>query len=80
MTKLENALVWLYVKTWGKFGDHVMDKKDLWNFGADDLETAIMGIAYPRKREKTERVKARVQTKSKGKLWEMGNKNTLYTF
>ena len=58
MTKLENALVWLYVKTWGKFGDHVMDKKDLWNFGADDLETAIMGIAYPRKKEKNERVKA----------------------
>ena len=58
MTKLENALVWLYVKTWGKFGDHVMGKKDLWNFGADDLETAIMGIAYPRKKEKTERVKA----------------------
>jgi len=47
MTKLENALVWLYVKTWGKFGDHVMDKKDLWNFGADDLDIAIMRIAYP---------------------------------
>ena len=35
-----------------------MVKRDLWNFGADDLETAIMGIAYPRKKEKTERVKA----------------------
>ena len=58
MTKLENALVWLYIKTWGKFGDHVIQEKHLWNFGADDLEAAIMGLAYPRKKEKTELVKA----------------------
>ena len=56
MTNLENALIWLYIKTWGKFGDHVIEEKDLWNFSGDDLETAIMGIAYPRKKEKTERV------------------------
>ena len=59
MTKLENALVWLYVKTWGKFGDHVAQEKDLWNFGGDDLETVIMGLAFPRKKEKkAERVQA----------------------
>ena len=58
MTKLENALVWLYIKTWGKFGDHVIQEKYLWNFDADDLEAAIMGLAYPRKKEKTELVKA----------------------
>ena len=58
MTKLENALVWLCIKTWGKFGDHVIQEKHLWNFGADDLEAAIMGLAYPRKKEKTELVKA----------------------
>ena len=58
MTTLENALVWLYVKTWGKFGDHVIAEKDLWNFRDDDLETAIMNIAYPRKKLKLERVQA----------------------
>ena len=57
MTKLENALIWLYVKSWGKFGDHVIEEKDLWNFGADDLETVIMSLAFPRKKEKTGRVK-----------------------
>ena len=58
MSKLENALVWLYVKTWGKFGAHVIQEKELWNFGADDLETVIMTLAFPRKREKTERFQA----------------------
>ena len=62
MTKLENALIWLYVKTWGKFGEHVTEN-DLWKFTGKDLETAIMGLAYPRKRryneqEKTERIQA----------------------
>ena len=60
MTKLENALIWLYVQTWGKFGEHVIEQ-DLWKFAGRDLETAIMGLAYPRKRkanekEKTDRV------------------------
>ena len=58
MTKLENALVWLYVKTWGKFGDHVIEEKGLWNFADEDLETVIMSLSFPRKKEKTERVKA----------------------
>ena len=58
MTKLENALIWIYVKTWGKYGDHVIEVKDLWNFADGDLETAIMGLAYPRKKEKPERIQA----------------------
>ena len=58
MTKLENALIWLYLKTWGKFGDRVIEEKDLWNFSGEDLETVIMGLAFPRKKEKTERVQA----------------------
>ena len=58
MTKLENVLVWLYVKTWGKFGDHVIAEKGLWNFTANDLETALISLAYPRKKKKSERVQA----------------------
>ena len=51
MTKLENALIWLYIKSWGEFGDHVLKEKDLWSFGADDLDTVIMSLAFPRKKE-----------------------------
>ena len=63
MTKLENVLVWLYVKTWGKFGDHVIDEDALWKFSAEDLRKTITKLAHPRKRnfkeqEKSERVKA----------------------
>lgn len=58
MTKVENALIWLYLKTWGKFGDHVIKEKDLWNFSGNDLETVIMSLAFPRKKEKTERAEA----------------------
>ena len=58
MTKLENALIWLYVITWGQYGEHVIKEKDLWNFAVNDLETAIMSLAYPRKTEKSERVQA----------------------
>ena len=58
MTKLENALVWLYIKTWGKFGDHLLKVKEIWQFGDDDLETVIMGLAFPRKKEKSELVEA----------------------
>ena len=62
MTNIENALIWLYVKTWGKFGEHIIEQ-NLWNFTGSDLETAIMGLAYPRKRktngkEKSKRVQA----------------------
>ena len=48
MSKVENALMWLYLKTWGLQGQHVIDKAELWNFGGEDLEEAIIGIAYPR--------------------------------
>ena len=58
MTQLENALVWLYVKTWGKFGDHMIEKTDFWKFNGDELEKAITKLAFPRKNEKTERVQA----------------------
>ena len=57
MTKLENALIWLYVKTWGKFGDRIIEDKDLWHFDDVHLERAIMGLGYPRKKEKRDRVK-----------------------
>ena len=58
MTNIENALFWLYVKTWGKFGDHVINEKSLWTFSAEDLRTVLMDLAYPRKNEKSERVTA----------------------
>ena len=50
VTKVENALMWLYLKTWGLQGQHVIDKNELWNFGAEDVKTAIIGIAYPQKK------------------------------
>jgi len=52
LTKIENALIWLYVKTWGLQGQHVIDEDALWNFSGEDLESAIIGIAYPRKNDK----------------------------
>ena len=33
-----------------------MTKEDIWRFSGEDLELAIMGLAYPRKKEKPERV------------------------
>ena len=36
MTKVENALMWLYVKTWGLQGQHVIEKDEIWNFGGTD--------------------------------------------
>ena len=57
MTNIENALVWLYAKTWGKFGDRFI-AENIWNFAANDLEMAIMGLAYPKKKVKSERVQA----------------------
>ena len=58
MTNLENALIWLYVKTWGKFGDHLIKEKQLWHFSSSDLETVIMGLLLPRTKEKTGRLQA----------------------
>jgi len=47
MTRIENALIWLYVKTWGFQGQHVIDEDALWNFGSEDFESALIKIAYP---------------------------------
>ena len=52
MTKIENAFIWLYVKTWGLQGQHVIDEDALWNFGDEDLESALTRIVYPRKQKK----------------------------
>ena len=57
MTKMENALVWLYVKSWNHFGQHLLDEENLWNFGGEDLEAALTSIAYQRKNNKHERTK-----------------------
>ena len=56
MSKIENALVWLYVQTWGLQGQHVIDENELWNFTGDDLELAIMKVSHPRKKTKTEKI------------------------
>ena len=56
MTKTENALMWLYVKSWGHKGQHVLDNEQLWNFGGEDLEAAIMKTGYPKKKGSTERI------------------------
>ena len=55
MTKTENALMWLYVKTWGLHGQHVLNEKGLWNFEDEDLEAVLLRITYPRKKKRTER-------------------------
>ena len=54
MAKIENALIWLYVKTWGLQGQHVIDEDALWNFGIEDLESALNTIVYPRKKKKND--------------------------
>ena len=56
MSKTENALMWLFVKTWGPKAQHVLDDENLWNFGGEDLDAAIMRICYPRKKETTGRI------------------------
>ena len=50
MTKIENALVWLYVKSWSIFGQHMIDEKNLWNFGGEDLEAALNAVTYGRQK------------------------------
>ena len=42
MTKVENALMWLYVKTWGLQGQHVIEKDEMWNFGGTDRVLFIL--------------------------------------
>ena len=56
MTNTENALMWLYVKTWGAKGQHVLDDENLWKSGVEDLEAAIMKTGYPNKKDSTERI------------------------
>ena len=59
MSKLENALVWLYVKTWDLHGQHVLDQFGLWTFATEDLNEArviIMGLANPKQNCGNERV------------------------
>ena len=56
MTNIENALMWLYVKSWGPNGQHVIDDEKLWNFGGEDLEAAIIKTSYPKKKGSTERI------------------------
>ena len=36
MTKIDNALIWLYVKTWGLQGHHVIEEDEMWNFGGEE--------------------------------------------
>ena len=57
MTKIENALVWLYMKSWNQFGQHVIDEKSLWNFGGEDLEAALTAVTYARQKGTTELTK-----------------------
>ena len=56
MTNTENALMWLYVKSWGSKAQHVLDDKSLWNFGGEDLEATIIRTSYPKKKDSTERI------------------------
>ena len=58
MTNIENALMWLYVKSWGPKAQHILDDKNLWNFGGEDLEAAIIKTGYPKKKDSTERINA----------------------
>ena len=48
----ELALVWLYVKTWAVYGDHILDYGDLWNFIEKDMESALVTMAYPKQEDK----------------------------
>ena len=54
MSKIENALIYLYVQTWGLHGEHILEQSGLWKFEAKDFQMAIMTTAYPDKNEETE--------------------------
>ena len=56
MTNIENALMWLYVKSWGLKGQLILDVTDLWNFGGEDLEAALFKTSYCKKKDSTERM------------------------
>ena len=57
MSKLENALVWIYVKTWGLQGQHVLDQHGIWKFNKTDLNAAIMSVAYQTEDNCSDRVR-----------------------
>ena len=69
LDKKEQALVWLYVKTWHAYGDHIIEYNNyfannhisawndknwggLWTFDDDDMEAALISIAYSKKEER----------------------------
>ena len=56
MTNLENAMMWVYVKSWGLKGEHVLNEASLWNFGGEDLEAALIKTGYIKKKDSTERM------------------------
>ena len=56
MSKIENALVWIYIKTWGLQGQHVLDQHGIWKFSKKDLKAAIMRVAYPSEEKETDRI------------------------
>ena len=60
----ERALIWLYVKTWNAYGDHLIQyrkyitsasflekEEGLWDFDEDDLISALCIMAYPKQEE-----------------------------
>ena len=62
----EKALVWLYVKTWNAYGEHMInydefvsdwlhqdyiDYDELWTFDKKDLDAALVAMLYPGKEE-----------------------------
>ena len=54
MTKLQNALTWLYVKSWDHFGQHLLEEESLWKFGGEDLEAALKVFATADETNKSE--------------------------
>ena len=60
----EQALVWLYVTTWNKHGEHILDYGDLWTFTDNDMEAALITMAYPKNEDlKIEELKGIIMEK-----------------
>ena len=72
MTKIENALAWLYLKSWENFSQHVLDVPNLWNFGGEDLEAALTCLSYENKNDQSE-----LCTELKKMIMERFDNNTL---
>ena len=62
----EQALIWLYAKTWEAYGEHIIDYnkyysnwdltweedfQGIWTFDDDDLEAAFITMAYSKKED-----------------------------